>query len=71
MYDDAVRRLGTTDVIIMGDFNAACSYVSDGDWKSMRLVSDKRFHWLISDCVDTTVAGKLCAYDRLVIFVCY
>ena len=64
MYDDAVKRLGTSDVIIMGDFNAACSYIGDSDWGSIRLATEKKFQWLISECIDTTVAGSLCAYDR-------
>lgn len=66
VYDDVIRKLGITDVIILGDLNAACSYMSDSKWKTNRLANDRRFHWLISDCVDTTVTGGLCAYDRSV-----
>ena len=40
--------------------------MSDRDWKTNHLANDKRFHWLISDCVDTTVNGGHCAYDRWV-----
>lgn len=67
VYDDVIRKLGITDVIILGDLNAACSYMSDSKWKTNRLANDRRFHWLISDCVDTTVTGGLCAYDRFVV----
>ncbi|CAB4038967.1 Hypothetical predicted protein, partial [Paramuricea clavata] len=48
----------------MGDFNAACSYVRDTEWKNIRLANDKRFWWLIDDCQDTTLKGSRCAYDR-------
>ena len=68
VYDDVIRKLGVADVTILGDLNAACSYMSDRDWKTNRLANDKRFHWLISDCVDTTVGGRHCAYDRSVFF---
>ena len=64
VYDDVIRQLAITSVIILGDLNAACSYMSDRDWKTNRLAYDKRFHWLISDCIDTTVTGGHCAYDR-------
>ena len=66
VYDDVIKRLSITDVIILGDLNAACSYMSDNDWRTNRLANDKRFHWLISDSVDTTLAGGHCAYDRWV-----
>lgn len=66
VYDDVIKRLSITDVIILGDLNAACSYMSDNDWRTNRLANDKRFHWLISDCVDTSLAGGHCAYDRFV-----
>ena len=64
VYDDVIKQLAIPDVIILGDLNAACSYMSDRDWKTNHLANDKRFHWLISDCVDTTVNGGHCAYDR-------
>lgn len=67
VYDDVIRKLNMTDVIILGDLNAACSFMSDSKWKTNRLANDVRFHWLISDCVDTTVAGEQCAYDRFVV----
>ena len=63
---DVIKRLSITDVIILGDLNAACSYMSDNDWRTNRLANDKRFHWLISDYVDTSLAGGHCAYDRWV-----
>lgn len=69
VYDDVIKQLSITNVIILGDLNAACSYMTDGDWKTNHLANDNRFHWLISDCVDTTVNGGLCAYDRWAFFI--
>ncbi|KAL9950212.1 hypothetical protein ACROYT_G042687 [Oculina patagonica] len=69
VYDDVTKKLAITNVIILGDLNAACSYMSDSDWKTNRLANDNRFHWLISDCVDTTVTGGHCAYDRQALLV--
>ena len=63
VYDDAKTRFGINDAIIMGDFNAGCTYVND-DWSSIRLATDHRFYWLINDVKDTTSASTECAYDR-------
>ncbi|XP_006819422.1 deoxyribonuclease-1-like [Saccoglossus kowalevskii] len=67
VYDDIVKRWSLEDVLIAGDYNAACSYVKSDDWKNIRLRSQERFLWLIADNVDTNVAGDICAYDRLVV----
>ena len=64
VYDDAVKRWKINNIVIMGDLNAACSYVRDKEWGNIRLANDKRFWWLIDDCQDTTVQGSRCAYDR-------
>lgn len=53
------------NVMILGDLNAGCSYVTIKGWRAMRLKSDPKFHWLIGDEQDTTVREKThCAYDR-------
>ncbi|KAM9346606.1 deoxyribonuclease-1-like [Symphorus nematophorus] len=57
----------TSDIVLLGDFNAGCSYVSGSDWQQIRLFTDKSFHWLISDQVDTTVSRSNCPYDRIVV----
>ncbi|XP_043935254.1 deoxyribonuclease gamma-like [Protopterus annectens] len=58
----------TENVMFLGDFNAACSYVSAKDWKTIRLRNSLDFYWLIGDKEDTTVSEKTCcAYDRIVI----
>ena len=64
VYDDVVKKWKTKDIVILGDLNAACTYVRERDWGKIRLANDKRFWWLIDDCQDTTVEGSICAYDR-------
>ena len=64
VYDDVIKRWKIKNIVIMGDFNAACNYVRDTEWKNIRLANDKRFWWLIDDCQDTTLKGSRCAYDR-------
>lgn len=57
----------TQNIMIMGDFNADGSYVSKKGMKAIRIKSDKNFHWLISDDVDTTTRLKNDnTYDRFV-----
>uniref|UniRef100_A0A670ZCI4 Deoxyribonuclease n=1 Tax=Pseudonaja textilis TaxID=8673 RepID=A0A670ZCI4_PSETE len=64
VYQDVKDRWGTTDALLLGDFNAACKYVRAEDWPSIRLRSSKDFQWLIPDTADTTVTNTACAYDR-------
>lgn len=64
VYTDVIQRWRISNIVIMGDFNAACSYVKDREWQNIRLVNDSRFWWLIDDCEDTTLQGSRCAYDR-------
>ncbi|KAM4572172.1 deoxyribonuclease I-like 1-like isoform 2-T2 [Fundulus diaphanus] len=62
------NRWKTDNVIILGDLNAGCSYVTIKGWKSVRLRNDPKFHWLIGDEQDTTVREKKrCAYDRIIV----
>ncbi|XP_073689276.1 deoxyribonuclease-1-like [Garra rufa] len=60
------QRLSTNNILLMGDFNAGCSYVSSTDWSKIRLRTDKSYTWLIADTVDTTVTTTHCPYDRIV-----
>ncbi|KAJ8345077.1 hypothetical protein SKAU_G00292700 [Synaphobranchus kaupii] len=70
LYDvvEATRNeLKTDNIILLGDFNAGCTYVTTSDWQYIRLRTDKSFHWLIPDSADTTVSvSKPCPYDRIV-----
>ena len=52
------------DVMLLGDFNADCSYMGGSDWDNVRMSTDPRFSWVITNDVDTTVAQAFCAYDR-------
>eukprot|EP00057_Strongylocentrotus_purpuratus_P035367 XP_798848.2 PREDICTED: deoxyribonuclease-1 [Strongylocentrotus purpuratus] len=68
VYDYTVSQWGVRDVVIMGDLNADCSYVGRNDWQDIRLRTQSRFDWVISDTADTTVSGNTdCAYDRFVL----
>ncbi|XP_045913137.1 deoxyribonuclease I-like 1-like [Micropterus dolomieu] len=58
----------TDNVMILGDLNAGCSYVTIKGWRAMRLRSDPKFRWLIGDEQDTAVREKIhCAYDRIIV----
>lgn len=70
LYDvvaDVRKRWGTNDIVLLGDFNAGCSYVSGNEWQQIRLFTDKSFNWLIPDDADTTVSSTYCPYDRIVV----
>ncbi|XP_026019400.1 deoxyribonuclease-1-like [Astatotilapia calliptera] len=67
LYDvvaDVRARWNNDDIVLLGDFNAGCSYVSGSDWQQIRIFTDKTFHWLITDAADTTVSQTVCPYDR-------
>ncbi|XP_041812124.1 deoxyribonuclease-1-like [Chelmon rostratus] len=71
LYDvvaDVNNRWNTNDIVLLGDFNADCSYVKHTDWQNIRLFTDSiNFQWLIPNGYDTTVSGSGCAYDRIVV----
>ncbi|XP_072927691.1 deoxyribonuclease-1-like isoform X1 [Hemitrygon akajei] len=71
LYDvwaDARKHFNTENILILGDYNAACSYVKEEDWSKIRLRKYEKFRWLIGDNVDTTVSRNThCAYDRFVV----
>lgn len=66
VYDDMQAHWQETDVLLLGDFNADCSYISDSDQQDIRLWQDPRFVWWIDDHADTTTKSTDCAYDRIV-----
>jgi len=54
--------------IVLGDYNADCSYFPLSKRNSTKLYADRRsYHWVIPDSFDTTVAERGCAYDRIVV----
>ncbi|XP_024270354.2 deoxyribonuclease gamma isoform X1 [Oncorhynchus tshawytscha] len=72
LYDvflEVTKKWKTDNVMILGDFNADGSYLSKKGMKAIRIRSDKNFHWLIEDDVDTTAnTGNDNTYDRIVIY---
>uniref|UniRef100_A0A3P9MNY8 Deoxyribonuclease-1-like 1 n=1 Tax=Oryzias latipes TaxID=8090 RepID=A0A3P9MNY8_ORYLA len=71
LYDvlQQVRKMWKTDnVMLLGDFNADCSYLPKKNRKNVRLITDTSLSWLIPDTADTTVRSTTsCAYDRIVV----
>ncbi|KAK7058675.1 Deoxyribonuclease-1 [Halocaridina rubra] len=67
VYDSFRTFTSIEDVIILGDYNAGCDYVGGADYDNIRLYTDPRFTWMISDHVDTTTKGTTCPYDRIVV----
>ncbi|CAL8270485.1 unnamed protein product [Lota lota] len=69
LYDvvtDVRTRFGN-NILLLGDFNAACSYATTAELDTIPLRTNRAdFHWLIPDTVDTTVSRSGCAYDRIV-----
>ncbi|KAF5901506.1 TRAF3-interacting JNK-activating modulator-like, partial [Clarias magur] len=65
------QRLSLKDkenVMILGDLNADCGYVTNKGLKKLKLRNDPKFLWLITDEQDTTVRDKThCAYDRIIV----
>lgn len=66
-YEETTEALDVKNIIITGDFNADCSYVTNREWAGVRLRTDSRFQWLLGDDIDTTVGNSNCAYDRFVV----
>ena len=56
-------RFNRKAILIMGDFNADCSYVSNAESSKLKLRA-RMYRWWIGDDVDTTVGKTDCAYDR-------
>lgn len=63
-YEVRLFALSPQDIVLLGDFNMGCSYVTGSDWQQIRLFTDKSFHWLITNEADTTVSHTNCPYDR-------
>lgn len=67
MYNTLVSQLNTANGVILGDFNADCSYLSNSKYARLSLVNDSRFVWLINSTTDTTTSPSECSYDRIVV----
>lgn len=64
VLDDARKKYGAGDFILLGDMNADCDYLKEDDNISLR---NEEFIWLIGEGADTTVKATDCAYDRIII----
>ncbi|KAL5488546.1 hypothetical protein EMCRGX_G017500 [Ephydatia muelleri] len=61
----ASDHYGTQRGIILGDFNAGCSYLSAKKYRQLSLVTDTSFTWLLDQNTYTNVKMS-CPYDRIV-----
>nr|XP_020470686.1 deoxyribonuclease-1-like isoform X2 [Monopterus albus] len=69
VFQAVIKKWNNKNVMFLGDFHAACAYVTRSDKINIRLFTNTNFTWLIGDKVDTTVMGKVsCAYDRIVVY---
>ncbi|KAK9535659.1 hypothetical protein VZT92_008029 [Zoarces viviparus] len=69
LYDvvtDVITNFNTTNIVLLGDFNAGGPYVKDSDWQNIRLSVANGFHWLIKDNEKTSVKTGY-PYDRIVV----
>lgn len=65
VIEDAKPRFpGEEDFIVMGDFNADCTYFDEEGPSPLR---SSEYHWLINNTFDTTTKTTDCTYDRIVI----
>eukprot|EP00035_Acanthoeca_spectabilis_P013420 m.249452 g.249452 ORF g.249452 m.249452 type:complete len:392 (+) comp15879_c0_seq5:212-1387(+) len=65
------------DVLVLGDLNADCSYLSASERAcatnpsctatEISLLEPATWTWLVNDSADTTVGATDCAYDRIVL----
>jgi len=66
VYYKVSRKFSTNNIILLGDFNADCNYLSGYELKMLDLKRSKKFIWYIDSSYDTTVSKTDCAYDRLI-----
>ena len=67
VYEKAVFQFGhNQNGIILGDFNAGCSYLSHTKEEKLLLRNDPWFTWLIERDTKTTLGNSDCAYDRCI-----
>jgi hypothetical protein len=69
VYQGFVKQPWYNNIILMGDFNADCSYVPASQWQNIRFKQvpySSQFTFVVPDGSDTTVSTNVCAYDRFV-----
>ncbi|XP_033982005.1 deoxyribonuclease-1-like isoform X2 [Trematomus bernacchii] len=67
VVEEAKLKWTNNNIMVLGDFNADGTYVTAKEWDDIRLFTNKNFHWLIANGVDTTVAKSIHTYDRIVV----
>lgn len=55
-----------SSVVLLGDFNADCSYLNNVKKKELRKSYFQDFHWLIDDRTETNLLES-CSYDRILV----
>tara|TARA_Y100000766_G_scaffold245633_1_gene225637 strand:- start:3141 stop:4112 length:972 start_codon:yes stop_codon:yes gene_type:complete len=56
-----------SDIVVLGDFNADCSYASTYELNQLD-IRDPDYLWVVPDSADTTFSENThCAYDRIVL----
>ena len=63
---EAEELWGEEDLMVIGDLNAGCSYLSDSEQDGLALWNDIWYTSWIGDGEDTTVSGTWCPYDRII-----
>jgi deoxyribonuclease-1-like protein len=56
----------TSSIILLGDFNADCSYLNNAKKKEIRQTYFNEFQWLIDDKTETNLLQS-CSYDRILV----
>lgn len=65
--DSHLKPVITKNWLLMGDFNADCSYMKKSDWtNNLFSIYNTQFKYLVYTGQGTTVSGSNCAYDRFV-----
>lgn len=58
------RLTNTSNLILLGDLNADCDYLTDATPLELRSAA---YQWVIPNDADTTVGQTRCAYDRIIL----
>ena len=53
------------DFIVLGDFNAGCSYAREEELRALE-ISGRDYVWIVPYSADTNLGARPCAYDRIV-----
>ena len=59
------RYPGEDDFIVLGDFNAGCTYAREEELQGLE-ISGPDYVWIVPHSADTNLGERPCAYDRIV-----